>query len=355
MHNWRAHRQWKYLRIEILFFVIFYYLFPILTDVEYSYNEQHNIARFSENLNFDLIFGTTNLIAGLVYYHIVRHALWVKKNLQFILYTALFLAGMHYYMRGVYITVGHINWFPEKIRHDALRWAKADMIHFSVIYMFREFLCIGALAYFIYSAKQDDQMRRLKEEQLLTELNYLKAQLHPHFFFNTLNNIYALALKQSADTAPLVAKLADMMRYILYEAENKAVPLSKEIQFITDYIDAEKIRQHEGNSINFDVQGIKPGAQIAPLLLLPFVENAFKHGLHQETGDGFVNVIIFQTENELVLQVNNSKPVAAKAGQKGIGLQNALKRLNLLYPGKHVLNIKDEADTYQLNLSLQML
>ncbi|MES2275342.1 MAG: histidine kinase [Bacteroidota bacterium] len=352
MYNWRQGIQWKYLRIEILFFVIFYYLFPILTDVEYSYNEMHHAALFTKNIDFDLIYGTTNLLSGLVFYAIVRKSLLHKKPVQFTIYTVLFLIGMHYYMQGVYIAIGHINWFPDKIRHDALRWSKAKVIHFSVIYMFREFLCIGALAYFIRSAKQDTQMRELKEQQLLTELTYLKAQLHPHFFFNTMNNIYALALKRSEATAPLVAKLADMMRYILYEAERQRVPLTKEVQFLTDYIDAEKIRQHSNNQINFDVQGITDGATIQPLLLLPFIENAFKHGLEQETGNGFVNVVLCLADDELILQVNNSKPAKTQPSQKGIGLQNAVKRLNLLYPNKYVLDIKDDERQYQLNLTL---
>jgi hypothetical protein len=353
MHNWRTDRQWKYLWIEILFFVIFYYLFPILTDVEYSYNEMHNAALFSRNIDFDLIFGTTNLLSGLVFYAIVRKSLINKKPVQFIVYTILFLIGMHYYMQGVYMVVGHMDWVPEKIRHDALRWSKAKVIHFSVVYMFREFLCIAALAYFIRSAKQETQMRELKEQQLLTELNYLKAQLHPHFFFNTMNNIYSLALKRSEATAPLVAKLADMMRYILYEADRKKVLLSREVQFLTDYIDAEKIRHHSSNQISFDVQGITADATVEPLLLLPFIENAFKHGLHEETGNGFVNIVLCMSDAELILQVTNSKPAANSAGLKGIGLQNAVKRLNLLYPGKYVLDIKEDEHQYSLNLSLQ--
>jgi len=213
-------------------------------------------------------------------------------------------------------------------------------------------LCIGALAYFIYSAKQNDQMRKLKEQQLLTELTYLKAQLHPHFFFNTMNNIYALALKRSADTAPLVAKLADMMRYILYEAERPIVPLVKEIEFLTNYVEAEKIRHHNNNQITFDVQGLKPAALIEPVLLLPFIENAFKHGLYEETGNGFVDIVICQSDAELILQVTNSKPQPQRETQKGIGLQNALKRLNLLYSRQYTMVIKDESDSYQLNLSL---
>lgn len=353
MHKWSADVEWKYLRIEILFFVIFFYVFPILTDVEYNYNEMHNVQLFTNNIDFNLLYGTTNLLSGLAFYAIVRRSFISKKTWMFALYTILFLIGMHFYMKGVYVAVANIEWLPEKLRSDALRWSKANVIHFSVIYMFRQFLCIGALAYFIYSAKQDDQMRKLKEQQLLTELTYLKAQLHPHFFFNTMNNIYSLALKRSADTAPLVARLADMMRYILYEAEQVTVPLSNEIQFLTNYIDAEKIRHHGNNQINFDVQGIKPNVMIEPLLLLPFIENAFKHGLQEETGKGFVHIVIWQSGNELIVQVSNSKPTHPKKNQKGIGLQNAVKRLNLLYAGRHAMNIKDDTDAYQLNLSLQ--
>jgi two-component system, LytTR family, sensor kinase len=353
MHNWFAAAEWKYVRIEILFFVIFFYVFPILTDVEYSYNEMHNARLFTNNIVFNLVYGTTNLLSGLAFYAIVRRSLISKKTWQFVLYTILFLICKHYYMKGVYVAVANIGWLPEKLRSDALRWSEANVIHFSVIYMCRQFLCIGALAYFIYSAKQEDQVRKLKEQQLLTELTYLKAQLQPHFFFNTMNNIYSLALKRSADTAPLVARLADMMRYILYEAEQVTVPLSKEIQFLTNYIDAEKIRHHSNNRISFDVQGIKPDAMIEPLLLLPFIENAFKHGLHEETGNGFVNIVICQSGNELIVQVSNSKPILLQKNQKGIGLQNAVKRLNLLYAGRHAMNIKDGADAYQLNLSLQ--
>ena len=175
MHKWRSNIEWKYLRIEILFFVIFYYLFPILTDIEYGYNELHNVASFTKNITFDLVYGTTNLFSGLVFYAVVRKSLLNGKPVLFGLYTIVFLICMHFYMTGVYIVVGHIGWLPEKLRHDALRLSKAKVIHFSVIYMFREFLCIGALAYFIYSAKQNDQMRKLKEQQLLTELTYLKA------------------------------------------------------------------------------------------------------------------------------------------------------------------------------------
>ncbi|HEY8894753.1 MAG TPA: histidine kinase [Niastella sp.] len=352
MHKWRPVVEWKYFRFELMFFFAFYLLFPLVTSAEYRLMELYNKKKFLNDALYDLIYFPTTLLAGLVYYAIVRKALITKKAGRFIGYTILYLIGLALYKKLIYFGISHIGFLPANIRSDAARWVKVKGPNYSIIYMCHEFLCLSALAYFIYSAKQDDQLRKLKEQQLLTELTYLKAQLHPHFFFNTLNNIYSLALKKSADTAPLVARLAEMMRYILYEAEQPKVPLQKEIQFLANYTDAEKIRQHSNNQISFDVQGIQPATMIEPLLLLPFVENAFKHGLQDETGNGFVQIVICQSDKELMLQVNNSKPALQKNKPRGIGLQNAIKRLNLLYPGRYTLNIKEEEHTYQLNCSL---
>lgn len=356
MHKWRPVVEWKYFRFELLFFVTYYLLFPIFSGFEFAAIEHSFVElswpSFFRDVIYQLIYFPFYMFAGVIYYLLVRHALATKKPGRFILNNILFLIVLIFYKKAVYLILSHIEWLPAKVQSDAARWVKDNKLHFGVILMFREFLCIIALAYFIYSAKQEDQLRKMKEQQLLTELTYLKAQLHPHFFFNTLNNIYSLALKKSVDTAPLVAKLADMMRYILYEAEQPVVPLQKEIRFLTNYIDAEKIRQHSNNRISFDVQGVQAGTTITPLLLLPFIENAFKHGLYNETGNGFVQVVICQADNELMLQVNNSKPQVVKEKPKGIGLQNAIRRLNLLYPGSYTMNIKEDANTYQLNLSL---
>jgi two-component system LytT family sensor kinase len=356
MLKWHLTVEWKYFRFELLFFISYYLIFPVFSAVEFTAVEHSFVelsrASFVRDVIYNLVYCPANMFAGIIYYVLVSRSLVTKKLAHFILYTVLFLICLVLYKKLIYLAVSNIDWLPAKLVSDAARWAKQNRFHFSIVYMCREFLCIIALAWFIYSAKQDDNLRKLKEQKLSTELSYLKAQLHPHFFFNTMNNIYSLALKRSADTAPLVARLAEMMRYILYESEQPKVPLQKELQFLTNYIDAEKVRQHPNNRISFDVQGIQPGALIEPLLLLPFIENAFKHGLQDETGHGFVQIVICQSEQELMLQVNNSKPVCAKEKPKGIGLQNATKRLNLLYPGSYTMNIKEDANTYQLNLSL---
>lgn len=355
MYKWRPAIEWKYFRIEMIFFVVFFVLFPILSSVEYIYliaKMGAGSRDFIKSLQHRLTYAVPTLLSGIVYYIIVRRALVTKKTGHFILHVILYLIGLQYFRKLTYLIVSHIAFIPSRLRKDAAGYLTEKGVNYSIVYMCMELLCVTALAYFIHAAKQEEQMRKLKEQQLITELTYLKAQLHPHFFFNTMNNIYSLALKQSAATAPLVAKLADMMRYILYEADHPKVPLQNEIQFLTNYIDAEKIRQHSNNIISLDVQGIQPGTMIEPLLLLPFIENAFKHGLHHETGNGFVKVVICQSGNELMLQVNNSKPQTIPEKPKGIGLQNAAKRLNLLYPGRYTMNVKEDANTYQLNLSL---
>jgi LytS/YehU family sensor histidine kinase len=217
----------------------------------------------------------------------------------------------------------------------------------------REVIPLIGFAFLIRSLQQDEQMKTLKEQQLLSELTYLKAQLHPHFFFNTMNNIYSLALKQSKHTAPVVAKLADMMRYVLYEADQPKVSPLKEIVFLSNYVEVERIR-HQQNTIRFDVQGANDAVSIEPLLMLPFIENAFKHGLEQETEQGFVNIILCIIDNELTLEVSNSKPQQLNPSP-GIGLQNVIKRLALLYPGRHDLRVNEEADTYHVTLTLQLV
>lgn len=250
----------------------------------------------------------------------------------------------------------HSSFISARLQKEAIQSLLQTRIVFNFNYpIARVILPLTGLAYLVRSLTQETQMEALKQQQLLSELNYLKAQIHPHFFFNTLNNIYSLALKQSAQTAPMVAKLGEMMRYILYEADQKTVLLSREVSFIMNYIEVEKIRHQQNKQIQLDVQGIEPHSKIEPLLLLPFVENAFKHGLEQETAGGYVQVVICQTAQELILNIKNSKPGSSAHQEKGIGLQNVSKRLNILYPAKYQLNVNDREHCYEVTLTLQTL
>lgn len=342
----------KYVYAEITFFVVFCWLFPILTDIEYNFNERHHAGLFVNDLGFRMLYGTFDLLAFWVFY---RQVVWPyllrRRWLRFTGAYILFLVAFNFYWKGVRYFVGHAGFFPEGMAAEARR-NYYNPIQFGIIFMFIQCLCITALAYFIRSARQDRELRQLQEQRYRAELKYLKTQLHPHFFFNTLNNIYALALKQSTDTAPMIARLSAMMRYILYETEQSKVTLKNEISFLTDYVAVERWRRPTPITITFEVQGVNERHLIEPLLFLPFVENAFKHGIEEETGEGFVSVIICMTERELNVEISNSKPSIRKDQPAGIGLSNAIHRLDLLYPGGYNLDITDNEKLYHLNLTL---
>lgn len=351
--QWKNRKiQWKYVRIEAAFFLVFFIAFPLLSSFEYNFIERRQPILLQEEVISSLYYSVFGIIGGIIYYRIAQHYLFRKRFLAFILATIAYLIVYHFYRSGLYYATGHFDLLPDEMQQRALRWYNANnRINFSTAYMCTQFLCIIALAYFIRSLQQEEQVKSLKEQQLLSELNYLKAQLHPHFFFNTLNNIYSLALRQSADTAPMLARLADMMRYILYESARETVPLHREIGFLENYIAIEKIR-HKHNNITFEIQGHTRDMNIEPLLLLPFVENAFKHGLEQETDTGFVTIILCLEETGFTLEVVNSTPQQQRPEPKGIGLQNVTKRLQILYPGKHHLETNEKNNLYQVSLTL---
>ncbi|TKC12079.1 hypothetical protein FA048_00215 [Pedobacter polaris] len=343
----------KYFKIELIFFVLYFYVFRFLTDFEYNFWERKKSGISFFEVEYNLLYGTSALIAYWIFYQIIRRYLISKRLFILIAHILLFLVFYSIYLKATSYLFAHLDFLSEEMRKSALRQFNFKSIGYSLAYVLREFFSISFLAYFIHVDKQNEQVKLLKEQQLISELTYLKAQLQPHFFFNTLNNIYGLALKRDENTAPLVAKLAEMMRYILYKADEKLVSLKDEITFIQNYVEVENIRYRSAINIKFDAQGIDDNSKISPLLLLPFIENAFKHGIEEEEKEGFVNIIICKTEEELTLEVNNS---IAKNKEKtgGIGLVNVKKRLEILYPEKHKLEIQNDEKIYQVSLTLEM-
>ncbi len=343
----------KYAKIEIIFFLVYFYVVGLLSSFEYNLWENNYVGISIQELEFALVYGTSKIIAFLIFYKGLQYCLKKGKLWSFIVLIILFLSGYYFYNKACYLLISHLDFLSDKIRSDALKWYHLKELGYTVHYMMINLFGVSFLAYFIHSAKQNEELKALKEQQLVAELTYLKAQLQPHFFFNTLNNIYSLALKQDKDTASLVAKLAEMMRYILYKADEKWVSLKEETEFIKNYVEVENIRYRSAITINFDTQGIDDESKISPLLLLPFIENAFKHGIQEEEKEGFVNIIICKTKEELIVEVQNS---IAKANQHigGIGLLNVKKRLEILYPQNHKLEIQDDGKIYQVSLTLEM-
>ena len=207
-------------------------------------------------------------------------------------------------------------------------------------------------------ARQLRERQELETQTMQSELRFLKSQINPHFLFNTLNNLYALTLKKSDKAPEIVIKLSEMMRYMLYECNEKRVLLSKEVNYLRNYLDLEMLRQGPNVEITFEVLGKVSDQKIAPLMFIPFLENSFKHGLNNNISRGFVHIELTVDEHRVQLEIENSKPdqlpLQDHRRSGGIGLVNVKRRLNLLYPNHYELYIEDKPNSYAVNLLLEL-
>lgn len=214
------------------------------------------------------------------------------------------------------------------------------------------------LAVFFFSLilKISNRWKQAEQEKLNTELSYLKAQINPHFLFNVLNSIYSLAVVKSDETPTAVIKLSGMMRYVLNDAGHHMVPLSREVDYIQDYIELQRIRFGPSLPLTFTVNGSPAGQLIAPLILISFVENAFKYGINASE-NAAIKIDINIEAQSLQFHVFNKKVTFndIPAASSGLGIENTRKRLELLYPGRHTLDIADSAGHFSVSLSLQLL
>jgi len=187
---------------------------------------------------------------------------------------------------------------------------------------------------------------KLKEQ----ELNYLKMQIHPHFLFNTLNTMYGFALKKADETPEIILKLSNLLDYLLYQINKPQVQLKDEINHIKDYIDLEQIRFHDTLKCNFKVELDNEAIEVAPILFIPFVENSFKHGAIK---NGFLNldISIVNVDSSIHFNIKNTNTKPEELTH-GIGLDNIKKRLELLYKDQYLLEIKNQDDTFEVNLTL---
>lgn len=201
------------------------------------------------------------------------------------------------------------------------------------------------------------RINEMEKQNLSAELKSLKEQINPHFLFNTLNNLYSLSLDQSSKTPEMILKLSDLMRYILYDCSDSYVPFEKEVDFVKNYLELEKLRLNEDTKVELNIIGSLDNKTVAPLLLIPFIENAFKHGHNHQNKNSFVEILIdLSQDGNLLFTVSNSKtPIQAPlSNHKGIGIENAKKRLELLYPKKHKLNISNKENQFDVSLELNI-
>ncbi len=203
------------------------------------------------------------------------------------------------------------------------------------------------------------EKRELVTQSMQSELRFLRSQVNPHFLFNTLNNLYALTLNKSDKAPEVLLKLAEIMRYMLYDCNERRVLLLREIEFIENYISLERLRLPKDAKVTMEVNGEISDQMIVPLLFVPFLENSFKHGLnrHMNAG-GFVHIRLNLTDDYLTFFIENSKPLNLpehlKPHQGGIGLQNLRSRLKMHYPFRHNLQIENQSDRYAARLTVEL-
>ncbi|PQJ80996.1 hypothetical protein BTO18_11870 [Polaribacter porphyrae] len=195
-------------------------------------------------------------------------------------------------------------------------------------------------------------IRELKNEKLNSELSLLRSQINPHFFFNTLNNLYGLAIEKSEETPKTILKLSEMMRYTIYDGKKDNVNLEKEISFLKNYIDLHTIRHHNKLDLKFEINNKQPNLKIAPLLLINLLENAFKHGAEKLEKDAFIHINIASHSNILNFVIENNFDDTETS--KGIGLENLKRRLQLLYPNSHDFNTSKHSNIFRAELSLYL-
>jgi sensor histidine kinase YesM len=251
----------------------------------------------------------------------------------------------------------HETFNPDKPWDSKKRWVPGDVFQ---VLLYVISIGLSTSVALVQKWQKDESLRREMDRQRInTELSYLKAQINPHFFFNTLNNIYALTNLDVSKAQEALLKLSRMMRYVLYENQKNETLLSKEVRFIEDYIELMKMRLSSKVKLNIQIEEPKENLIIAPMLLLPFLENCFKHGVSsQHESEILIKVevmgdtLFFETRNH-IFPVNPDSP---EAHENGIGLTNTQRRLSLIYPQKHRLKFgKDEAkQEYWVNLTINL-
>lgn len=201
----------------------------------------------------------------------------------------------------------------------------------------------------------NNRLRRMQQEKLNAELSYLKAQINPHFLFNTLNTIYSLAIEKSDSTPEAIVELSALMRYVIRDAQGEQVPLARELEYISHYISLQKLRLDETAEIEASITGTSGGLTISPLILISFIENAFKYGVNPQVRS-LIRIAIHVEQDKLHMRVANKKLRLFYEEEMpgGIGVKNTKARLDLLYPNKHLLVITDTGTDYTVDLTIQL-
>lgn len=277
-----------------------------------------------------------------------------KRYKEYLLYSFLFLAISVFYSHWAQANL--INWDRPFFSLRMYFNYKYFFIRFgrSAFALFFSAGLAVAIKLFKEWFRQRENALKAENEKVRIELESLRSQVHPHFLFNTLNNLYSLTLSSSPSASLVVVHLSDLLRYMLYECEEPEVPVEKELQMLKKYIELEKLRYGDRLDVAFSVGGNIKHLAISPLLLLPFVENSFKHGVSEQLDQCWINIHVHVENNLFLFQVSNSRTGRDENIFGGLGMENVKRRLSLLYPETHSLTITEEDEIYAIKLELTL-
>ena len=331
------YRVWRHL-LYWSFHVLIWAAFWMMMGVPLSYGR--NLVNMLMWVPAFILFGYP-LVYGAIPYLLLKGKVW-----QFLLLVLLWGVA------GIYIDIAYRGYIliPAQEAMGLDNILPRGPLAFCYLCMTTSAASPMIIKFFkLWTIKQREWMS-VQQEKMTAELQLLKAQVHPHFLFNTLNNIYSFSLLNSTKTPDLILKLSSLLSYMLYDCKAEEVRLEKEIEIMENYVGLESERYGDKIEISWNVEGDVKNEFISPLLMLPFLENAFKHGISEQIEKCWLSVDISVKKNTLLFKVANSKNEFVHYSTNGIGINNVKKRLNLIYPDRHELRINDEGNFFVVSL-----
>ena len=332
------------LRLTILLWVVYLILPYLVVPERYGYSLAPSELAIKVSYLFLALLNNFVLIPRFL--HKSRYFLYAGLVLMVLAGGAFFEERILEYLffpdtRGADFTLRGLQWSASKVGF--------------VLILFSTFKLIWD-----YQQKQK-QMNELEKEKIESELKFLKSQINPHVLFNNLNNIYSYSLEKSEKVPDMLLKLSEIMRYMLNEGESQFVSLEKEINYLKDFIELQKLRLEERGDVTLEIKGNPENYKIAPLLLVAFVENSFKHSMRSEVDNIYIGFSLIVDDGKLYFESKNTfsesdgpEPIGRNERETGIGLKNVQKRLQLLYEGKHNLEITKEESYFRVKLNLDL-
>ena len=330
--------------LHILFWLFSYFIFSQIFKISDEVTRIDYI--FSGLFHVSLLFG--------VYINIMflMPKLFSKKK-----YLIYFIALVATILLSIILNLITFDWLADIVFPDYYFVSHFDFLEigtFMVIYILITTLLKLSQSWFELQ-EVNKRITRIEKENIKSELNALKAQINPHFLFNSLNVIYSQAIKKSNKTPNAIIQLSDILRYVIYDSTKDKVSIETEIKLIEDYIELQKFRIDTTSNIKFEHKVQNENCKITPMLLLPLVENSFKHGIKGELDHTFVNIKLEANINNILFEIENNKGIGETVesdGNSGIGIANIRQRLTLLYPNKHKFDIEETTTIFKVNMIL---